>query len=58
MKIKLIGAIALGVSVLFAAYLIITVLRLPSVAGLADSRMNLTIQVEDCIVDPGSRTIV
>lgn len=47
MKIKLTGAIALGVCVLFAAYLGLTVLRLPPVARLADSSMNMTIQVKD-----------
>jgi monofunctional glycosyltransferase len=47
LKLKLIGAIALGVCILFAVYLCMTVLGLPSVAQLADKRMNLTIQVKD-----------
>ena len=47
MKLKWIGAIAVGIIVLFAVYIAITLFRLPSVEGLADQDTNLTIQVKD-----------
>lgn len=45
--VKLLAAIVLGAIVLYAAWLGIALYRLPSVAGLADRKMNLTIQVKD-----------
>jgi monofunctional biosynthetic peptidoglycan transglycosylase len=39
--------IALGASSLYAAYIGVALYRLPPVAGLADRKMNLTIQVKD-----------
>jgi len=47
LKLKWIGAIAVGIIVLFAVYIAITLFRLPSVEGLADQDTNLTIQVKD-----------
>ena len=54
-------AIVLGIFVLLGVYLGVTLWRLPSVEGLADRRMNLTIQVKDWkgvlhpfIVGPGN----
>jgi monofunctional biosynthetic peptidoglycan transglycosylase len=47
LKIKWIGAIALGVIAIYAAYIGVSLLRLPSVERLADRTMNLTIQVKD-----------
>ena len=44
---KWIGALALGVIALYAAYIGVSLLRLPPVEGLANRRMNLTIQVKD-----------
>lgn len=45
--VKLLAAIVLGGIVLYAGWLGIALYRLPSVAGLADRKMNLTIQVKD-----------
>jgi len=47
LKLKWIGFTALGLVALLAAYLGVALLRLPSVEPLADSGMNLTIQVKD-----------
>ena len=47
MKIKWIGAFLLGVIALFAVYLAVSLLRLPSVEPLADRSMIMTIQVKD-----------
>ena len=44
---KWIGAIALGVIALYAAYIGVSLLRLPPVEGLANRRMSLAIQVKD-----------
>ena len=46
MKLKLLVAFAV-VACLFAGYLAVSLLRLPSVEPLADRNMNLTIQVQD-----------
>ena len=45
--VKWLVAIALGAIVLYAAWIGVALYRLPPVAGLADPRMNLTIQVKD-----------
>ena len=45
--IKWLAAISLGGIALYAVYIGVALYRLPSVAGLADRRMNLTIQVKD-----------
>lgn len=47
LKFKWIGAIALGVLAIYAAYIGVSLLCLPPVEGLADRTMNLTIQVKD-----------
>ena len=47
MKLKWIGACCLGVVVLFAVYLAVSLSRLPPVDGLAERSMNMTIQVKD-----------
>jgi len=47
LKIKWIGAFLLGVIAIFAVYLAVSLLRLPSVERLADRSMNMTIQVKD-----------
>ena len=47
MKMKWVGVCFLGSIALFAVYLAVAVLRLPSVARLADPGMNMTIQVKD-----------
>jgi monofunctional biosynthetic peptidoglycan transglycosylase len=45
--LKWLAAIVLGGIFLYAAWIGLTLYRLPAVAGLADRRMNLTIQVKD-----------
>lgn len=62
MKLKWIGAGALGLIALAAIYLIVSFFRLPSVEHLADRRANMTIQVKDWkgkyhpfTVGPGNR---
>lgn len=45
--IKWCAAIILGGVILYCAYIGVALYRLPSVAGLADEQMNLTIQVKD-----------
>lgn len=45
--VKWLAAIALGGIALYAVYIGVALYRLPPVAGLADRRMNLTIQVKD-----------
>lgn len=45
--VKWIAAIILGGVILYGAYIGVALYRLPSVAGLADGQMNLTIQVKD-----------
>lgn len=45
--IKWLGAIVLGSIVLYVCWIGIALYRLPSVAGLADGKMNLTVQVKD-----------
>ncbi len=45
--LKWLAAIVLGGIFLYAAWIGLTLYRLPTVAGLADRRMNLTIQVKD-----------
>jgi monofunctional biosynthetic peptidoglycan transglycosylase len=45
--VKWLGAIVLGAILLYAAWIGVALFRLPPVAGLADPKMNLTIQVKD-----------
>ena len=59
--IKWLAAIGFGCLALYAIYIGIALYRLPSVAALADRKMNLTIQVKDwqgkfhsSVVGPGN----
>jgi monofunctional glycosyltransferase len=45
--VKWLAAIAFGLIALYASYIGIALYRLPSVAALADRKLNLTIQVKD-----------
>lgn len=45
--VKWLGAVVLGMAVLYAVYIGIALYRLPSVAALSNPAMNLTIQVQD-----------
>ena len=45
--VKWLAAIVLGAILLYAAWIAVALFRLPPVAGLADPKMNLTIQVKD-----------
>ena len=45
--VKWLAVLGLGAILLYAAWIGVTLFRLPPVAGLVDPKMNLTIQVKD-----------